>query len=801
MPAVCLWPRNTKCLIQDGLNAAPASPPESLAHGDVTVPSASLQSLSHVKYKDFIRCLPVYLSQYILGLLDQKSLKVCAAVSGYWAFLVKEVEREHVCQGLVQDKIRYLQGLRPRGAVSNYAKIVNVTIPQSDEEGHVIEVKRRSREGKTKEKEEEGNLQAAYHDLQTDTIQLEERNVFCGSYNIRVLTDRSDQNRVIHYSGGDLVAIGSTDQKVRFFDTSAMREVPPLLSGHAGSIKALLLDEKKGFVFSASFDLSIRCWDIFSGACMKIFNGHCGTIICLDVHERRLVSGARDGMVKVWNLDSGVCLKTLKHNDVVCVKMDGVHVVSGCDRGLVKVWLAETGALVKILEGHQGPVKCLSFDQWHLVTGSSDGYALRWSMVGDLKRCLTAFRHPKEVLSLEFLYLRVVSGCADGKIRIFNYLTGSCLKVLVASSRGEPVSLCVAGNRMVINAPSSLLMFQFEDVRWDYTLGADREMVRKEKQGTCPLSRTLSHSQQTKCHALGQTHRLALQMQDGTSEYGTPVCVPEHPDTAEAMQQHKKKKDSYYLVSSYKFLLTVNMLRKSCKSSFVRSSTKPPIATGKAWEAPLHQQRCLEKRQIYKTPLQHKQDQTARLQCVRSRSDSLTMKRISTPFETKMLQLKLKNSLHGPTVSSSIPAPCIVRPKTCGGLLQEKKAHGGHGKVTPRPEERGQLSNLCTTSELIKSTHARMAQMKNEAVYGGKKPFYAFSVQTDGGFRLLTGNQKEAHEAATIAQCQANQAKLLEDHQKACKKAWLRKAKGLPTDSFTKEGKIPAPELGLNTFI
>lgn len=40
------------------------------------------------------------------------------------------------------------------------------------------------------EKEEEGNLQAAYHDLQTDTIQLEERNVFCGSYNIRVLTDR-----------------------------------------------------------------------------------------------------------------------------------------------------------------------------------------------------------------------------------------------------------------------------------------------------------------------------------------------------------------------------------------------------------------------------------------------------------------------------------------------------------------------------------------------------------------------------------------------------------------------------------
>lgn len=38
--------------------------------------------------------------------------------------------------------------------------------------------------------EEEDNLQAAYHDLKTDTIQLEERNVFCGSYNIRVLMDQ-----------------------------------------------------------------------------------------------------------------------------------------------------------------------------------------------------------------------------------------------------------------------------------------------------------------------------------------------------------------------------------------------------------------------------------------------------------------------------------------------------------------------------------------------------------------------------------------------------------------------------------
>ncbi|NXC46712.1 FBW10 protein, partial [Penelope pileata] len=852
-PAVS-WSPDTYRLVQDGPAVEDASPTASSAHGDLSTLPASLQSLSCVKNKDFIHCLPVHLSQYILGLLDQKSLKACASVSRYWAFLAKEVEKEHVCRKVAQEKIRRLQGLCPRGAVSNYAKIVNVAIPQLNKEGCVTKARGQMSGSRTKNKKKkaENYLQAAYCDLQTDTIQLEERNVFCGSYSIRVLTDRPDQNRVIHYSGGDLVAIGSADQKVRIFSVAAMREVPPLLSGHAGSIKALLLDEKKGFILSTSFDLSIRCWNIYSGACKKIFHGHCGTIICLDLHEKKFVSGARDGMVKVWNLDSGACLKTLKHSGVICVvKMNGTHVVSGCDRGLVKVWHAGTGALLKILEGHLGPVKCLSFDPWHLVSGSTDGYVLGWSMVGDLKRCLTAFRHPKEVLSLELLCLRVISGCADGRIRIFNFLTGSCLKVLMGSYSGDPVSFCVAENRMVINAASSLLMFQFEDAKWDYTLGTDQEMVRRKKQETWPLGRTPARSQQPKgpaCqqqkHLLGSTrsyiqeelrdllvpgnqqpHPFALGQParacsvtvlanaaqimslapimlsavlflktDGTSDYGT--SVPAHPD-------RQQEKGLRCALSHYKFLLTVSMLQKSCKPSFVRPTTKHPAATGKAWEPPLHQQRHPEKRQIHTTSLQHKKDQLARLQHARSRSDSLAMKRFSVPFETNMLQLKLKNSLHGPTVSSSIPAPCIVRPKICGGFPQ-KKAPGGHSEATSLPEDEVPHSGHYTTSELIQSTRAMIAQVKNGAVCRGKKPFCPYAAhpsQTDSEFRLLTGKQKEACDAAAAAQCQANQGKLLEDHQTARKKAWLRKTKGLPTEYFTKEGRVVAPELGFNAFL
>ncbi|XP_071673006.1 F-box/WD repeat-containing protein 10-like [Patagioenas fasciata] len=518
---------------------------------DEAVGPAAHQSPSNVfGSKNLISCLPPHLSLYIFGLLDRKSLKACASVNKFWAYLAKEVKKERACHKIVQEGILYLQdrlaidqakckdlrvasashgdagappvssvlcvlglcgdcgasagsfqGLCPRRAVPTYAKRVDVAVPVLNEEGDVIEGHDcESKPQRGKRREEKDNLQEAYRDLKTDTIQLEERNVFCGSYSVRVLMDQSDQSRIIHYSGGDLVAVGSANRKVRFLGMPGTKEVPPLLSGSAGS-KALLLDENKGFVLSTGFDLfrlvTHRCWNIYSGACVKVFNGHYGTVTCLDLHEEQLVSGARDGMVKVWNLRSGRCLQTLQHSSAV--------------------WVEE----------HQGPVKCLSFDQWHLVTGSTDGSALGWSMLGKLSRCLVAFHHPKEVVSLQLLYLRVISGCADGNIRIFNYLTGTCLKVLTAETSGGPISsVHVSENRMVINSPALVLVFQFEDVSWDYTLDAAREVAGKTNQQQATWSRTAVPCWRRLYH--DRMRRLALEPEGADSSRSQPGSAAGH---------------------------------------------------------------------------------------------------------------------------------------------------------------------------------------------------------------------------------------------------------------------------------
>ena len=54
------------------------------------------------------------------------------------------------------------------------------------------------------------------------------------------------------------------------------------------------------------------------------------------------------------------------------------------------------------LDGHHGAITCVKFDDYHIITGGLDCYAMAWSAIGKHKKCLQAFRHPKYVQFLPF---------------------------------------------------------------------------------------------------------------------------------------------------------------------------------------------------------------------------------------------------------------------------------------------------------------------------------------------------------------------------------------------------------------
>ncbi|XP_031171561.1 F-box/WD repeat-containing protein 10 [Sander lucioperca] len=442
----------------------------------MVVPGSSKSVSGVSRYLDFIGCLPVDLSKRILGLLDEPTLRRCQKVCRYWRQLAQETVEEIKFRSLFQDQIQAMMK-RSKGnniVSSTYANIVEVPVPVKDDETGDIHP------SVQKVKPFEG----AYAKIITKTVQMEERNVYCGAHFTTVLLDKEDPQRVMDYRGGLFMATGSKDRVARLLYVESETKVVSVMKGHVGSIRAVLLCEDRDLLITASCDASIRCWSLKNDKCLMMLYGHTGTVNCLDVHDDRLVSGAKDCIVKVWSLHTGKHFEDFhfKHpSPVQCVRIKTRTVYSSCDRGLVKIWDMENASLLRVIDAHRSSVKCLFVDEWHFLSGDCSGQVMAWSINCGAKERLMTFSHPKEVKSLTLIYLRVITGCVDGKIRIFNFLTGDCLRHITAEAEtGRILSLHFHDNRILVNTTSSVKRYQFAKVFWDYTERGQGDVVAQD---------------------------------------------------------------------------------------------------------------------------------------------------------------------------------------------------------------------------------------------------------------------------------------------------------------------------------
>ncbi|KAK3089437.1 hypothetical protein FSP39_003593 [Pinctada imbricata] len=417
----------------------------------MVVPTSAKAYSGVSKHIDFIRSLPVHLAKYILKLLDKTSLNNALLVSRNWRSLVQEVHEEEKINQLLTEDVMLMQGAAAQGVNHQYAKDIDVLVPNLYPGSRTTI--RTDEEVVSPTYLQEINFNNAYSGVSTRKVIMEERNVYCGAYNVMVLSDQVDPHRVIHTGGGDLIAIGSKDRKVRFTAIEPDKVDTPMpnpITGHAGSIRCCHILEEQRLIISGSYDTSIRMWDIDTGSCKRIFRGHRDTILTITVVGDYLGSGAKDNSCKVFNLHTGKCHRTFRHR--------------------APVWAVAMSA-----KSSSWSITSIKFDRWHIITGSTDGYALVWSSQGDHDRCLNALRHPKPVLCLEFMYLRVITGSQDGRIRIWNMVNSQCCRIMRGNSQSTPIrSIIALGDRITLNTDINLLVLNFEPVEWDYTLENDK---------------------------------------------------------------------------------------------------------------------------------------------------------------------------------------------------------------------------------------------------------------------------------------------------------------------------------------
>merc|ERR1712019_33652 len=163
------------------------------------------------------------------------------------------------------------------------------------------------------------------------------------------------------------------------------------LTGHNHFVEDVVLSSDGQFALSASWDATLRLWDLNTGKTHRRFVGHGKDVlsVAFSADNRQIVSGSRDKTVKLWNT-LGECKYVIKedgHSDwVSCVKFspstaNPLIVTGGWDK-LVKVWNLTSCKLKHNLIGHTGHINTVTIspDGSLCASGGEDSIAMLWDL-------------------------------------------------------------------------------------------------------------------------------------------------------------------------------------------------------------------------------------------------------------------------------------------------------------------------------------------------------------------------------------------------------------------------------------
>ncbi|GLB41505.1 putative WD40 repeat-like protein [Lyophyllum shimeji] len=180
-----------------------------------------------------------------------------------------------------------------------------------------------------------------------------------------------------------LVISGGCDKVVRVWDVKSGHCIYTL-PGHTSTIRCMRTVHGRPLAVTGSRDGTVRTWDVQRGRAMRVLAGHTNSVRCLDVNGSRAASGSYDTTCRIWDLDTGECLHVLRghYHQVYTVAFDGVLVATGGLDTTVRLWNADTGLCVALLQGHTSLVSQLQISRRHqlLVTGGSDGRIITFSL-------------------------------------------------------------------------------------------------------------------------------------------------------------------------------------------------------------------------------------------------------------------------------------------------------------------------------------------------------------------------------------------------------------------------------------
>lgn len=246
------------------------------------------------------------------------------------------------------------------------------------------------------------------------------------------------------YAGSDqrVLTVGGND--ARLWDLGE-QQVVVSFSPH-GAVSGAALSPNGRLAATASWDNSIKLWDVQQGRAIKKLEGqhqgYVNSVVFSPASNEQLLSASDDGLALIWSLSKGTAeVRFAGHRGRVrqaVYSHDGRQVLTVGEDKSARLWDAQTGQQERRYEGHTWAVLCgaVSPDGSRIVTGSQDNTARIWdARSGEVLHTLAG--HTASVTSVAFSVdgARVLTGGQDRVAKLWDASTGKEIMTLNGHSR------------------------------------------------------------------------------------------------------------------------------------------------------------------------------------------------------------------------------------------------------------------------------------------------------------------------------------------------------------------------------
>uniref|UniRef100_A0A5B6YFQ3 Uncharacterized protein n=1 Tax=Davidia involucrata TaxID=16924 RepID=A0A5B6YFQ3_DAVIN len=185
---------------------------------------------------------------------------------------------------------------------------------------------------------------------------------------------------------GSLLYSVSWDRTLKIWQTTEFKCLESVGNAHDDAINAVALSND-GHIYTASADKKIKVWKKKLGekkhSLVSTLEKHNSGVnaLALSTDESVLYSGACDRSIVVWEKDEGgnmVVAGALRGHtkSILCLAVVSNLVCSGSADKTVRIWrgVEKCYSCLAVLEGHKGPVKCLTAASDHSNPSDTSSY-------------------------------------------------------------------------------------------------------------------------------------------------------------------------------------------------------------------------------------------------------------------------------------------------------------------------------------------------------------------------------------------------------------------------------------------